>query len=228
VTRSPAQTGLVAGEPAPLDSTSPADAGSQARGRLDVVIPILLAALGLAAALIAWRASGAAGAAGAADGAGLAAARLRASALIVDEGLTSRTLEAYTDYERLRRRGDLLARAELDAQAQLARMEATSHWFLVYPEYLDRSGAFQANLQRAALLAGDEGRLDLRPQPHFEIADAETARVRSLMNSGMIIALALPFLTLAEIGRGRLRSAGTLIGAGLLAIGAVAAAVSWL
>jgi hypothetical protein len=209
-------------------SLPPKPTSGPGRFRLDAVLPILLAIFGLTAALIAWRATVAAGAADDANGAGLAAARLRASASVTFEGITARTIEAYTDFERGRRRGELLAAADQDAEAQRARMEATSHWFLVFPEYLDRSGAYDPDLHRAALLAGDEGRRDIRPEPHFAIADAETARLQVLIVAGIVVALALPFLTLAEIGRGRLRGAGVVVGTGLLVGGIVIAALVWL
>jgi hypothetical protein len=227
-----------AGEAVPLapapapDSAAAATSPSPARGRgrfgLDVVVPLLLAAFGLSAALIAWRATVAAAAIDDANQAGLTAARLRSSSGIVSEGITARTIEAYTDFERGRRRGELLAADHEDADAQLARMEATSHWFLVFPEYLDRAGAYDADLHRAALLAGEESRRDIRPEPHFATADAETARLQALILAGIVVALALPFLTLAEIGRGRLRGGGAVMGAGLLLAGVAIAAVVWL
>jgi hypothetical protein len=197
------------------------------RDLLKLLIPAMLAAIGLAAALIAWRASVASSAADDAAGAGIAAARQRAVSTIVGEGLTARTTEAYLDYERARRLAEILAEGGHDADAQLARMEATSHWFLVRPEYLDRDGAYLADRQRAAIIAADEVRFDLNPEVHFEAADAEQARIRGLLLAGIVIALALPFLTIAEVGRGVLRVGGTLAGSAIFAVGLVLAAGAW-
>lgn len=188
----------------------------------------MLAAIGLAAALIAWRTSVAAGAADGAAGAGLDAARQRAASVIIGEGLTARTTEAYIDFERSRRRAELLDADGQAAIAQLARMEATSHWFLVRPEYLAADGAYEPDRQRAALLAADEQRIDIQPEPHFAVADLEQARIRNLLVAGILIALALPFLTIAEVTRGRLRG-GTLVGGtAVFALGLVLAGAVWL
>ena len=188
----------------------------------------MLAAIGLAAALIAWRTSVAAGAADGAAGAGLDAARQRAASVIVGEGLTARSTEAYVDFERARRRAELLDEDGQASVAQLARMEATSHWFLVRPEYLGPDGAYQPDRQRAALLAADEQRIDIQPDPHFVTADLEQARIRNLLVAGILIALALPFLTIAEVSRGRLRIGTLTGGTAVFALGAVLAAAAWL
>lgn len=89
----PAAAISMAGLPPP----PPPPLRSKPRDRLSLVIPAMLAAIGLAAALIAWRTSVAAGAADAATQAGLNAARQRAASIIVGEGLTARSTEAYID-----------------------------------------------------------------------------------------------------------------------------------
>lgn len=201
---------------------------SKPRDRLGILIPAMLAAIGLAAALIAWRTSVAAGAADAATQAGLNAARQRAASVIVGEGLTARTTEAYVDFERARRRAELLDEGGQAAIAQLARMEATSHWFLVRPEYLAPDGAYEPDRQRAAIIAADEQRIDIQPAPHFATADLEQARIRNLLVSGILIALALPFLTIAEVSRGRLRGGTLAGGTAVFALGVVLASAAWL
>ena len=197
-------------------------------GRLGLLVPILLAALGLAAAVIAWRAGVAGSDAGDANLAGLDAGRERAAAVIIDEGLVSRATEAYLDYERARRRAQALADANVNDQAQLNRMEAVGHWFLVPPEYIDRTGQFQPGQQRAALLADNEQSKDIQPLAHFTVADTEYDRLRGLIGAGIVVAFALPFLTLAEIGRGRLRAISVLIGVVIFAAGIGLAAMAWL
>lgn len=198
------------------------------RDRLSLVIPVMLAAIGLAAALIAWRTSNAAGAADAATQAGLDAARQRAASVIVSEGLTARSTEAYMDFERARRRAELLAEDGLAGEALLARMEAVSHWFLVRPEYLAPDGSYLPERQRAALLAADESIKDIQPEPHFAAAEHEHERIRSLLLSGVLIGLALPLLTVAEVTRGRFRAGAVVVGSLVFASGGLVAALAWL
>ncbi len=196
--------------------------------RLRLLIPAMLVAIGLAAALIAWRTSIAASAADAATEAGLTAARQRAASVIVGEGLTARSTEAYVDFERARRRANLL---EGNAQAEaalLSRMEARGHWFLVRPEYLAPDGAYLPDRQRAALIAANEQRIDIKPDRHFVAADREYARIRSLLLAGIVISLAFPFLTVAEMVRGRLRGATVVAGSVVFGLGALLAAGAWL
>lgn len=198
------------------------------RDRFGALVPVLLAALGLVAAVIAWRAGVAGNIADDANRAGIDAARERATSIITNEGLTARATEAFLDYERSRQRAEALAAAGSNDQAQLNRMQAAGHWFLVLPEYIDRNGQFQPNAERAALLADDEKQKDIQPLAHFSAADAEYSRLRGLIGAGIVVAIALPFLTLAEIGRGRLRIASILAGVGILLGGIVLAVVAWL
>lgn len=198
------------------------------RGRTAIVVPVLLAALGLAAAVIAWRAGVAGNIADDANRSGLDAARERAASVIINEGFTARATEAYLDYERSRQRAEALAAAGVSDDALLNRMEAAGHWFLVRSEYIDRNGQFQPNQQRAALLADDEQQKDIQPLAHFEAADSEYSRLRGLIGAGIVVALALPFLTVAEIGRGRLRIVSVLTGVGIFLVGLVLAVVAWL
>jgi hypothetical protein len=191
-------------------------------------VPILLAALGLVAAVIAWRAGVAVSAADDANRAGLDASRERAASVIINEGLTARATEAFLDYERSRRRAEALAAAGANDQAQLNRMQAVGHWFLVPPEYIDRNGEFQPAQERAALLTDDERTRDIQPQPHFTVADREYDRLRGLIGAGIVVAIALPFLTLAEIGRGRVRRFSIVGGVAILATGVVLAVAAWL
>jgi hypothetical protein len=205
----------------------PRDPDGRRSDRFGLAIPILLAALGLAAAVIAWRGGVAANAAEDANRAGLDAARERSAGVIVNEGLVARTFEAFLDYERSRQRAAALEAAGLHEQALLERKLATSHWFLVAPDYLDTNGQLQPDRQRAALLADDASRADIDPAPHFAAADAEFGRIRGLIVAGIVIAFALPFLTLAEITAGRFRIIGVVAGGGFFVAGLLLAAVAW-
>ncbi len=214
--------------PPPPAPGTPRDGHRGDGGRLGAVVPILLATLGLVAAVIAWRAGVAGSAADDANRAGLDASRERAASVIINEGLTARATEAYLDYERSRRRAEALAAAGSNDQAQLNRMQAAGNWFLVRPEYIDRTGQFQPNQERAALLADDEQQKDIQPLAHFETADAQYGRLQGLIGAGIVVALALPFLTLAEIGRGRLRLVSVIAGVAIFLGGAAMAVTAWL
>ena len=211
----------------PIDLLDPTEHPGD-RDRFGLLIPLFLAALGLAAALIAWRGGIASNTADDANRAGLDAARELSASVIINEGLTARSIEGFLDYERSRRRAEALAATGLADQALLERKQATSHWFLVQPEYLDAQGQLQPDRQRAALLADDQSRVDLNPIPHFEAADAEYLRIRNLIVAGILVALALPFLTIAEITRGRIRLVGVLSGTAIFSLGLILAALAWL
>jgi len=214
--------------PPPPGGTGPRAAHESGdSGRLAVVVPILLATLGLVAAVIAWRAGVAGSAADDANRGGLDASRERAASVIINEGLTARATEAYMDYERSRRRAVALAAAGANDQAHLNRMQAAGHWFLVRPEYLDRTGQYQPSQQRAALLTDDEQQKDIQPLAHFSSADAQYARLQGLIGAGIVVAFALPFLTLAEVGRGRLRIVSVVAGVAIFLGGAAMAVTAW-
>ena len=178
--------------------------------------------------MIAWRGGVAAGTAEDANRAGLDAARAQAASAVVNEGLVARTLEAYLDYERSRRRAEALETAGFLDRALLERKLAMSHWFLVDPDYLDRAGQLQPDRQRAALIADDASDTDLDPAPHFAAADAEYGRIRTLIVAGVLAAFALPFLTMAEFTSGRLRLGGVIAGGAFFAVGLGLGALAWL
>jgi hypothetical protein len=208
------------------DVDAAAESGRSRRYLLPTLIPILLAALGLTAALIAWRAGAAISEADDANRAGLDAARARSAATVVNESLTTRTLEAFLDYERARRRAAALAQANLGDEAQLDRMIATAHWFLVDAAFIDRDGNFQPDAQRDALMADAEQDKDLDPQPHFAAAEKSWRTLSGLILAAVVVAAALPFLTLAQVTKGRLRLVGTFTGSLTMAAGIALMAVA--
>jgi hypothetical protein len=209
----------------PVEGGPPVD-GGRGRRRFDSLPAILLAALGLVAAVIAWRVGVSSNIADDANRAGIDASRARAAAVIAIEGTTARSVEAYLDYERDRMRAEALADAGSNDQALANRMAAAAHWGSVDNQYVDRNGQFQPDQERAALLASREQDTDIQPLAHFEAADAEYLRLNALILAGVVVAFALPFLTLAEIGRGRLRGFGLLVGAGVFGAGIVFAVLA--
>ena len=194
-----------------------------------VVFPLLLAALGLAGAVVAWRVAGASDAAGGASGAGIAAARARTAVVIASEAKIAVALDGWLEYERALRRADALQAAGYPRTALRDRTEAASNFFLMGTDvqYLDAAGQFDPQRMRSALLNEAASREDLDPDPHFAVADAAYTNIRWLVGAGLFIAGALPFLTLAEVTRGRLRAIGAVVGAALLATGLLLAIVGW-
>jgi hypothetical protein len=147
---------------------------------------------------------------------------------VAAEALVARTTEAWLDYERARRRADALEAAGFHSDALRFRNEATTHWFLVRPEYLDASDAYDAEQHRAAILQEAATRADVDPTPHFVLADAEYARIERLLVAAVVIALALPLATLAELTRGRWRVAAGSFGALVFVVGLALVALGWL
>jgi len=194
-----------------------------------VVFPLLLAALGLAGALIAWRVASASDAAGGASGAGVAAVRAKAALVSATEARIAVALDGWLEYERARQRAEALEAAGYPRTALRDRTEAAANFFLMGGDvqYLDAAGQLDPERMREALLSEGASREDLDPGPHFAIADAEYDRVRWLVGSGLLIAGALPLVTLAEVTRGRLRAIGAAAGAGLLLAGLLLAIARW-
>lgn len=189
---------------------------------------ILLAALGLLGALVAWRVAAAGSAAGDQDRAALTAARDRASATVAAEQQIAQTTGAWLDYERGQRRAAALDGAGFHDEALQERQVATAHWFLVRPEYLDDQDVYNPDQHRAAILQGAASGSDIDPVAHEAAADAEYARVHELLVAAFLIVLALPLATFAELSRGRWRLASGVTGLAVLLVGASLVAVSWL
>ncbi|MFN2483831.1 MAG: hypothetical protein ABR509_02690 [Candidatus Limnocylindria bacterium] len=201
------------------------DRGSDA---LSIAIAVILAALGLAGALIAWRVGDASNRASDATQEGVIAARARSAEEITADGLVAQTMEAWLEYERARRRAESLQRAGFADQALGNAMQAAAHWFLVRPEYLDDEGNYDPRRHRESYLAEAVTRRDLDPTPHYARAAAEESRVRSLLLIAVLLATALPLLTMAGFTGGRLRVGATAIGGAIFAVGTVLRIVVWL
>jgi hypothetical protein len=195
-----------------------------------IVFPLLLAALGLAGALVAWRVATASDVASGESGAGTAAARARAAAIVAAEARVATAMDGWLEYERATRRAEALEAAGYPVTAQRDRTEAAGNFFLVGGDwqYVDADGRFDPQRMRDSLLAEAASRDDLDPSPHFEAADGEHARIRWLIVAGVLIAAALPFLTFAEISRRRPRGLASVLGGSLFAVGLVITAAWWM
>jgi hypothetical protein len=190
-------------------------------------IPVLLAALGLVGALVAWRVAIASDAAAGESAAGVAATRARGTAVILSEVAVARTMEAWLDYERSRRRAVALEAAGFPTTALREATRAASHYVLVVDDYLDPEGRFDPERMREARIAEAASREDHDAARHVAQADAEHARVRQLTGAGILLSGSLPLLTLGEVTRGRLRRLGVVAGVGLFVVGLLLALLTW-
>ena len=196
--------------------------------RLSIVLAVMLAALGLAGALIAWRVGDASNRASDATQEGVIAARARSAEEITADGVVAQTMEAWLEYERASRRAEGLTEAGFPDQGLNNAMQAAANWFLVRPEYLDAEGNYDPARHRESYLAEVASRRDIDPAPHFARAEAEEGRVRALLLIGVVLAAALPILTVAGFASGRLRIGATALGGSVFAVGVVLMAVAWL
>lgn len=188
---------------------------------------VLLAALGLVGAVVAWRVATAGSAAGDEDRAALSAARERASAMVNAEQQVAQTTGAWLDYERGQRRAAALDAAGFHDEGLQERQIATAHWFLVRPEYLGVTGTYDPAKHRAALLQEVAATSDIDPAPHEQAADREYRHVKELLLAAFVIVLALPLATFAEVSRGRWRLAAGVLGLAVLCGGVALVSAAW-
>ena len=147
--------------------------------------------------------------------------------MILSEVAVARAMEAWLDYERARQRAVALEARGYPTTALREATRAAGNYLLVVDEYLDADGGFDPERMREARMAEAASREDHDSARHFAQADAEHARVRQLTGAGILLAGALPLLTLAEVSRGRLRRLGTAGGVGLLGVGVLLALLVW-
>jgi hypothetical protein len=194
----------------------------------DVLPALLLAAIGLLGAVAAWRVATAGSVSGDADRAALAAARTRAASEVAAEQQIAQTTAAWLDFERSERRADALDAGGFHEEALQERQVATAHWFLVRPEYLGRDDVYEPERHRSAELAAASSRYDIDPAPHEQEADREYARISDLLVAALVIVLALPLATLAEVSRGRWRLGSAMVGSVILTIGVALLSAAWI
>ena len=218
-----------------IDPTEPSEDASVPPGtstRVDTVLPfvlaIMLATLGLMGALIAWRVGASSGAAADATLQGLIVTRARATQEATAQSIVSQTSEAWLSYESERLRADSLRAGGFADAALEAATRASAHWFLVHPEYLDTAGDYDSIAHHDAIVAEAASRADLDAAPHFAAAQAEEARVRNLLLVGILVAAALPMLTIAGVTAGRRRWVATAAGSVILVAGVIATIAVWL
>jgi hypothetical protein len=195
--------------------------------RFGTVVAVGLAMVGLIGALLAWRLVDVGSDVGDASHRALAAARERSGAVLGAEARVSQTYGAWLAYELERRRAAELRAGGHLSQAAREDKAAAAHWGFVDPEYLDLGGVYLPEAHVEGIVSSRATQVDLDAAPHLVAAERAEARAGGLSLVGIVIAGALPLLTLAEVGRGRLRWAAGVAGAGQLAGGMIALVMGW-
>ncbi len=213
------------------DDTEPAAAADAAAAesaeRLGAVIAVGLAFVGLLGALLGWRVVQLGDAAGGESASALGATRERNGAVLAAETEVADSHAAWVAYELSRRRAIELRDAGHTEAALREDKAAAAHWGFVDGQYIGPDDLYRPEDHRAGVVARYAERTDLGPEPHLASAAAVEERGLSLSLIGVLVAAALPFLTLAEVARGRFRLIAAAFGGALLAVGAFAVVGLW-
>lgn len=182
------------------------------------IIALLIAAVSVAGAIVAWRASVSADGAGDADTAGLRAtinlSETRALAAVnvyddyasfveyyVNRGISQRLEQALFDLPT-----DSPAETLETLQTDLAdNMDLTSASQLAFPnQFLNRDGTYAFERQRGEILANAARQRDLNPQPSYDEADTLRQQTNNLLIALTVLAIGLVFYTFIEAFENRL------------------------
>lgn len=203
--------------------------------RLEIIVAILIAVTTVLGAIVAWRASVADDASGDADFAGLQATTNAEETRALNFVNAYENYGTYTTYKRNSLLGDLIAADVanvtdetaadlLDAQRANAHDLALANQGLFPNKYLDRNGSYNVQRQIGEMWADAAKKKDLYPDPQFAEADRFREKTNGLLQSLMIIALALVFYTAIELVNERAQYAVAVV-ATLIMIGGTAMAV---
>jgi hypothetical protein len=203
------------------------DAAADSAERLGAVIAVGLAFVGLLGALLGWRVVQLGDEAGGASASALAATRERNGAVLAAEAEVADSHAAWLAYELSRRRAIELRDAGHTEAALREDTTAAAHWGFVDGQYVGPDDLYRPEDHSAGVVARFAERSDLGPEPHLAAATAVEDRALGLTLIGVLVAAALPFLTLAEVARGRFRLIAAALGGGLLAVGAFAVVGLW-
>jgi hypothetical protein len=202
---------------------------SPAEKRFATLVALLIAAVSVAGAVVAWRASVAADGAGGADEAGIRAT------INLTETRALAAVNGYADYAAFARYIEFLTLADaLEAQyanlpAEAAPAEAelllaqlvelrdrtTAATFAFPAQYINRDGTYALQRQQGELFADAAREKDLAPDTSFAQADALRGQTNRLLLALSGLAGGLVLLTLIEAAGRRLKYA--LLLAGVLA-----------
>jgi len=210
-----------------MSETSSTEQGN----RFKIVAAILLAAVTVTGAVVAWRAAIAADAANNADAAGLAATLDAEETRAVNIVTTYEHYRAYTTYLRHNELGDRIAQDipdATDAEAEALQRQKTDAWDLAVAvqtffdqRYLDPDGNYDTQREIDELWADAQQSKDLYPAPHFANSDRLRNKSTTMVILLVPLALALSGFALAESMKHRLKyvlaAGGTLILIGSIA-----------
>lgn len=202
-------------------------AEAEASERLGTVIAVGLAFVGLLGALLGWRVIQLGDEAGGASASALGATRERNGAVLAAETEVADSHAAWVAYELSRRRALELREAGHAEAALREDKAAAAHWGFVDGQYIGPDDLYRPEDHRSGVVARHAERTDLGPEPHLASAAATEGSALSLSLIGVLVAAALPFLTLAEVARGRIRLIAAALGGAILAVGAFAVVVLW-
>ena len=183
----------------------------QENNNLSILVALLIAAVSVISAVVAWRASVAADAAGDADVAGIRATinLTETNALASVKGYSD--YASFLDYYKYRETAsqieqELAALPEdaVDASAALVNELADTHDLttaagMAFPnEYLNRDGTYALSRQTGEYVATVSREKDTNPQPSFDEADAQRSHTDRLLIAVSVLVVALIFYTLIE------------------------------
>jgi hypothetical protein len=186
------------------------DAQDEKQDRIKTVVAVLLAAVTVMGAVVAWRAAVAGDEAGNADFSGLAATLNSEEARALNSITGYEDLRAYTDYVRYNETGNALADALADApedeQAALER-QMREAWDLATEiqdrffenRYVNADGTYDLARELDELWADDTLDKDMFPEPHFTRSDRLRAKSTSLVSILIALGAALVLFTLANM-----------------------------
>lgn len=209
----------------------------QEDNRLSTVVALLIAAVSVVGAIVAWRASVAGDGAGDADVAGIRAT------INLTETTALAAVESYGDYASYaeylvqRELGRALERqiVELPADADetefndlKARLAETSDRttaaaFAFPNQFLNRDGSYGLHRQQSEFYADVGREKDLKPDASFAEGDALRGKTDRLLIALSVLAMALVFYTLIEAVSQRTRYILLVLGSAFFLAGAVGA-----
>lgn len=211
---------------------------AQKSSRLEVAVAILIAAVTVVGAVVAWRASVAADGAGDADFDGLRASLNAEEARALNFVNAYEHYSLYVAYARHTRLADALG-GELEQRTDLTDQEAfllqrqqaeaydlgQSNQELFPNRFLNRDGSYSVQREIGETWADAAKEKDVNPDPHYAKADQLRIKMNLLLGTLSLLALGLVFYTLVEAAGGRWRVIMFGLGSVCSVVGALAAVV---
>lgn len=200
------------------DKTPTAGEGSD---RFQIVVAVLIAVVSVVSAGVIWRASIAESSATSADRQGLittvkyeAVYAENVSTLYEEARYAAHHARYQARVTALQAQGDAAARTEAEWVRQIVITLSSFTPLTTDPAYRTAGGGLDLDARLEDLRAADADLRDLDPQQEFDAADRFYTEAQVLVSTVTLFAVALFFLTLAEITRHKIRL-------GLAAVGAV-------